>query len=366
MGDGRRSVARFVQHFRLFVFLGVYEDFYVLEFLTNRSPSSIAWIGSFQLMMPFALGIVSGKLFDSGYFHAVQILGGALFTFSIFMLSLAKPAHYYQIFLSQGVGMGLGAGLTFVPSVSITSHHFAKRRSLATGVVMSGSSAGATVFPIMLNHLIPKIGFASAVRGSGYVVLACLVLGNLMMRTRPRAARGVPDIKSFFKDGAYLWTILGTLLSTSGIFLPVIYIQLYAVQHSVGSDIAFYSIAIMNGAGGFGRIFGNYFADFYGPFALQTACTFATAATIWAVLGIHSTGTLAVVSTLYGMFSGAWLGLSISLLASLARNPDEVGARTGIALALGSFGCLGSAPIQGALLTREFSGFVPSRSPLPS
>lgn len=70
----------------------------MLEFLTNHTPSSIAygtifptqsnanfldrWIGSFQLMMPFALGILSGKLFDGGYFHAVEIVGGALFTFS--------------------------------------------------------------------------------------------------------------------------------------------------------------------------------------------------------------------------------------------------------------------------------------------
>ncbi|KAJ7481014.1 MFS general substrate transporter [Mycena galericulata] len=333
---------------------GVYEDFYVLEFLTNCSPSSIAWIGSFQLMMPFALGIVSGKFFDRGYFHVLEIAGGVLFTFSLFMLSLSKPAHYYQVFLSQGVGMGLGAGLTFVPSVTITSHHFSKRRSLATGVVMSGSSAGATVFPIMLNHLIPKIGFASAVQASGYVVLSTLVVGNLMMRTRPRAARGTPDIKSFFTDGAYLWAIAGGLSATFGIYLPVIYIQLFAVQHSVGSNIAFYSIAIMNGAGAFGRIAGNYFADKYSPFKLQIISTLCTAGTIWAVLGIHDTRTLALVSTLYGMFSGAWLSHALVVLASLARNSDEIGARTGIALALASFGSLGAAPIQGALLTRDF------------
>lgn len=33
-------------------------------------------------MMPFALGIVSGKLFDNGHFHTVQITGGIIFTFS--------------------------------------------------------------------------------------------------------------------------------------------------------------------------------------------------------------------------------------------------------------------------------------------
>ncbi|KAJ7841849.1 MFS general substrate transporter [Mycena leptocephala] len=298
---------------------GVYEDFYVLQFLTNHTPSSIAWIGSFQLMMPFALGIVSGKLFDGGYFHAVEIAGGALFSFSVFMLSLAKSSH-------QGVGMGLGAGLTFVPSVTITSYHFSKRRSLATGVVMSGSSAGATIFPIMLKSVfIPRPGCQE------FLYRRCLPLGHPWVHETQWPKR---------------------LVRKGGHFLS------FLVQHSVGSSIAFYSfrcgIAIMNGAGAFGRIAANYLADMYGPFNLQVMCTLVTACTIWAVLGVHTTGTLVLVSTLYGIFSGAWLALSIAVLASLARNPDEVGARTGIALALGSFGCLGSAPIQGALLTRKF------------
>ncbi|KAF7362876.1 MFS general substrate transporter [Mycena venus] len=64
---------------------GVYEDFYVVEFLTNHTASSIAWIGSFQLMAPFLLGVVAGKLFDNGHFHAIQIFGGATFIFSQFI-----------------------------------------------------------------------------------------------------------------------------------------------------------------------------------------------------------------------------------------------------------------------------------------
>ncbi|KAJ7160288.1 MFS general substrate transporter [Mycena filopes] len=277
---------------------GVYENFYALRYLTNHSPSSIAWIGSIQLMLPFALGIVSGKLFDNGHFHLLEISGSIIFTFSLFMLSLAKPFQYYQASYAQGLGMGIGLGLTFVPTVSITAHHFAKRRSLATGIVMSGSSVGGTIFPIF---------------------------------------------------------ICSALLSTTGVYLPVIYMQLFSVQHSVGNNLAFYSLAIMNGTGGVGRIAATYLADLYGsPFELQAACTLVTAATIWAVLGVHNSATLVLVSVLYGIFSGAWLALSIACLASLARHPDEVGARTGIALALGSFGSLGSAPIQGALLTRSF------------
>ncbi|KAJ7829982.1 hypothetical protein B0H14DRAFT_3465165 [Mycena olivaceomarginata] len=113
-------------------------------------------------------------------------------------------------------------------------------------------------------------------------------------------------------------------------------------------------IPIMNGSGAFGRVAGTCLAGLYGPFDLQVGCTLVTAATIWAVLGVNTCAALVLVSVLYGIFSSAWLALSIDCLAFLARNPNEVGARTGIALALGSFGALGSAPIQGALLTRDF------------
>ncbi|KAJ7876812.1 MFS general substrate transporter [Mycena leptocephala] len=334
---------------------GVYEDFYVLEYLTNHTPSSIAWIGSFQLMMPFALGVVSGKLFDSGYFHLVEIFGGVVFTISLFMLSLAKPFQYYQIFLSQGVGMGIGLGLTFIPTLANTTRFFNKRRGLASGVALSGSALGATVFPIMLNHLLPTIGFARAVRATGYVVIGCLIAGNALMRTRSSPfKRSTPDIKSFFTDYAYLWATLGLLLSSVGFYFPVIYIQLLAVQHSVGSNLAFYSIAILNISSAFGRISGNYLADVYGPFNVQIPYTLFTGATIWAMLGVHDAGSLVAISILYGFFSGAWLALAFVCMSSLARSPDEVGARTGLALALSSVGSLASAPIQGALLTSSY------------
>ena len=39
-----------------------------------------SWIGSFQFMMPFFIGLVAGKLHDNGYFHHLEITGAILFT----------------------------------------------------------------------------------------------------------------------------------------------------------------------------------------------------------------------------------------------------------------------------------------------
>ena len=54
------------------------------------------------------------------------------------MLSLAKPHQYYQIMLTQGLGMGLGGGTLFLPSLSIPSHYFRRRRAVAMGLVVAG------------------------------------------------------------------------------------------------------------------------------------------------------------------------------------------------------------------------------------
>jgi len=56
----------------------------------------------------------------------------------LFSLSLVPPHSYYQNFLAQGVGMGIGMGLMFLPALTITSHYFQKRRSIAMGCVIAG------------------------------------------------------------------------------------------------------------------------------------------------------------------------------------------------------------------------------------
>ncbi|KAK1218845.1 hypothetical protein PQX77_018461 [Marasmius sp. AFHP31] len=341
---------------------GVYEDYYTRVYLTNHTPSSIAWIGSFQLMMPFALGVVSGKLFDEGHFHIVQVVGGLLFAFSLFMLSLAQPGKYYQIFLSQGLGMGIGLGLIFVPSVGIMVHHFKKRKGLASGVALSGASVGSIIFPIMLNNLIPSVGFAQAVRATAYIVLGTLIIGNCLMRTRlpPRRKRRnqtpPPDIRSFLKDPPYMFAVLGALIASLGFYFPVIYLQLYSVTHSVDRNLAFYSLAILNGASAIGRVLGNYLADIYGAFNIQVPCTVAIGALVWAVLGVNDSGSLIAVSILYGIFSGAWLALAFACFSSLSSGPEEVGARTGLGLALSSVGSLADS-IFGFRLIRELGVF---------
>lgn len=77
----------------------VLEDYYTRVFLRGDSPSRIScvlmlaendivltipsafrWMGSAQLAIPFAVGIIVGKLFDAGHIRSVMIFGSVLFT----------------------------------------------------------------------------------------------------------------------------------------------------------------------------------------------------------------------------------------------------------------------------------------------
>lgn len=196
---------------------GVFQDYYTRAFLNEYTPSTISWIGSTQLFLDFAVGLPAGKLHDAGYFRAAMMSGSLLYIFSFFMLSLAKPQHYYQVFLPQAVGMGIGMGLVIVPAISLPSQYFRRRRSLVMGLVYAGSSLGGVIFPIMLNHLINSgLGFAWGVRIVAFMVMGLLIVANVIARpnyppTAP-SVHGEKTIWSFFSDIPYMIAIAGCII----------------------------------------------------------------------------------------------------------------------------------------------------------
>ena len=118
--------------------------------------------------------------------------------------------------MAQAIGMGIGVGMTFLPSLSIISQHFKAYRALAIGIAASGASAGGIVFPIMLNRMFqnPYMGFTAGVRISGAFIAVMLLGANVIMRTNCALNANKPTLtwsqfKTITCNGAYLWSILG-------------------------------------------------------------------------------------------------------------------------------------------------------------
>ncbi|KAF7419342.1 hypothetical protein PC9H_001929 [Pleurotus ostreatus] len=335
---------------------GVYQDTYTRSH--TASASNVSWIGSTQLFFLHAMGLVAGKLLDMGYFRYTNVVGSVIFVFSLFMVSLAHPDKYYQVYLSQGVGLGIGAGLLYVPALAVQAHHWRKRRAFAMGVVVTGSSIGGIVFPIMLNQLLQSsVSFGWSVRATAFLVLGLLVLANVLMSDNPSIKEETqkPSVVSILTDLPYMLANFGVFLIDWGIFFPYFYLQLFAVLHGVDANVAFYSLAIMNAAAIPGRIIPGILADYYGPFNIIVPSIAINATLIFALFGVKTDAGTIVFAILFGFSSGSFLTLCGPCLAALARRPDEVGIRFGIAFFIAAFGAFTGTPINGAILGSTFA-----------
>ncbi|KAF7329682.1 MFS general substrate transporter [Mycena kentingensis (nom. inval.)] len=330
---------------------GVLEDHYTRIFLDHSSASDVSWIGSTQLFLDFGLGLPAGKLFDDGHYRLLMTSGTAIFVFSFFMLSVCRPNQYYQVFLSQGVGMGIGMGLLFVPAVSLPSHYFRAKRSLAMGLVFAGSSLGGVVFPVVLNHLINgPVGFAWGIRAVSFITFALLVVGNLLTKPRlPTKKQRAPEdnmvMKAILTDGPYWLSVCGSALVLWGIFFPYFYLQLYAVLHGVDKNVAFYTITVLNSASILARTLPNFVADKFGPLNVAIPMTTISGSLVFAMLRLDSVASLFTFAAFYGFMS-----LLAPIMSSFAFTVNEIGSRIGISMFVLAFPLLTGAPITGALL----------------
>ncbi|KAJ7118025.1 major facilitator superfamily domain-containing protein [Mycena crocata] len=332
---------------------GVYQDYYTRYSLSNYTPSDISWIGSFQLFMQYAPGIIVGRAFDAGYFHHMIALGSLLQVASIFMISLTQRHQYYQVFLAQAVASGIGQSLLFLPSLSIIGHHFKRNRAFATGVGVSGASLGGVIWPIVLNQLSSRTSFENAVRATGTLSGVLLLTANLVMKTKPRPMGTValkPKLKVILTDWAFMSSIVGAFVVGLGLFFPYFYLQLYAVDRGITENFAFYALAIMNAGSVGGRILPNFIADRVGPYNMLIPCLAISSALIFSIFGLKTVAGVVIFAVLYGFWSGSYISLIPTLIVQSASHCGEHGTRMGVAFSLVATSMLIGTPISGALL----------------
>jgi MCP family monocarboxylic acid transporter-like MFS transporter 10 len=84
--------------------------------------------------------------------------------FALMLLSFVQAGQFWSVFLIQGMLLGFTIAFGIQPAITVVGQHFNARRSLAMGVVSTGAALGGIGFPLMLEKLVPAVGFANAVR----------------------------------------------------------------------------------------------------------------------------------------------------------------------------------------------------------
>ncbi|KAF6816523.1 MFS monocarboxylate [Colletotrichum sojae] len=336
---------------------GAYQAYYQTDKLASVSPSTISWIGTTQVFLLGFTGIVAGPLYDGGYIRSLLSVGAFLVVFGFFMLSLA--AEYVHIILSQGICIGVGTGLLYVPGVSIVSNAFTTKRPIATGIAATGSAVGGVVFPILFRHLEPRMGFPWVNRIFGFLVLATSVLALLLLRPDPPAHRHRPRRRcdlldaSALSDVPYLFLCAGLFFVELGYWIPPFTVAPYA-QLSLGksADFAFYLLAYMNAGSLAGRILPALVAQVrtIGPVWVLVVGCLSLGALILGWIGIWDATGITVWGVMVGFMSGIAVALPNAVVPRLVPLANVVGARTGMMWSFVAFAALIGAPIAGMLV----------------
>lgn len=332
---------------------GAFQAFYLRDLLANESTSAISWIGSVQGFMVVFLGAFAGPLFDIGYMRPMILTGSALTVFGVMMTSISTK--FYQTFLAQGICIGLGAGITYVPTLALIAKYFTTKRPIAIGIAALGSSVGGVAYPIMFRRLEPRIGFGWTVRCLGFctfftAVLICAILCR-HKGGKANKARALLD-GSALRESPFVSWALALFFMYASYYVPLFFIVSYA-RWSLGTseDFAFYMLAVVNGGSAIGRTVPYMLGQRVKPIYTLVFSAVVGALLIFAWIAIHDRAGFVVWCVLWGIIAGIQVTAPTSIMAHPVLSPslDVIGTRMGMGWGAGAIGTVIGAPIAGAL-----------------
>ncbi len=207
---------------------GVYQLYY--KDTLGLPESQVSWIGSLQIFLTFGMCTFSGRLADAGYVRSTLAGGAFLVIFGTFMTSLGT--QYWHFLLSQGICIGLGLGIMFMPPLAVTSSYFKNRRTLALSCAATGTGFGSVVFPSIIQYLIPRIGFPWAVRCSGFVALLCATTALLIIRPKLKPRKSGPMVEwSAFTEIPYLVYSIAAFMFFWAMYFGFFYVSAHSHSH---------------------------------------------------------------------------------------------------------------------------------------
>ncbi|KAL6156303.1 hypothetical protein ACJQWK_09616 [Exserohilum turcicum] len=344
--------------FGFFTSFGVYQTYY--QNTLGIEPSTISWIGSIQVFLLFFLGTFTGRATDAGLFRPVYIAGACFQLVGIF--TLAESKKVWQLFLSQGVCLGIANGLQFCPSMALVSTYFVKRRAFALGFTALGACIGGVIFPVIVQQCLPRLGFPWTIRIIGFIMLFVNVITIALYRTRlpPRKAGALVDWASF-TELPYTLYCSAAFFCFWGLYFAFFYIGSYARNTLGASYQQSINLLLVQVCMGFiFRILPTYYADKIGGLNVLTPFAFICGIMMFAWIGIKSIGTLYVFAVIYGSGSAVIQALWPAVIGNLSRERDlkKAGVRMGMAFTVVSVSSLTGPPLAGALIQMNHGSYT--------
>ena len=282
--------------------------------LAGHSQAAIGWLFGMYSFLLFFGGLQIGPVFDAKGPKWLLLAGSILTLTSMIILGFCHT--YWHFMVVYSVMGGIGCSLVFTPAMASCGHFFFRRRGRATGLVSTGGSLGGIVFPLMLQKLLPQIGFAWATRAVALICLVMLSIGCLLVHSRLPKKKAtkeniLPDFR-IFAEPLFALTCAGIFFIEFGMFVPIAYISSYALDHGINQALAYQLLAILNVGSFFGRWIPGFIADYTGRFNTMIATillSLVSTACFWLLAG-DSIAMIVLFALLFGFSSGSNISLT--------------------------------------------------------
>lgn len=226
----------------------------------------------------------------------------------------------------------------------------------------------------MFDRITRASGFPWAIRGMGFVALACALisfpalLSGSAVLARPRKARRLFD-RTALHDRLFILFTISTFFNFLGYIVPYFYIPTYAREHLGSTDsIALYMLVMSLAGTFFGRLASGLVAHWLGSvvtwglcclgsgilalcwISIETERAFIAFSIMWGEYARCWSWEIDVWLTLIGFLSAALVTLPSAAFASICPDLRILGTRVGMSWGVSSIASLIGSPIAGALL----------------
>lgn len=355
----------------------------------KKGKSTTAWVGSTVL----GVGLITSPLCSAcvhnfgarpvTIFSGVMVAGGL-------MLSAFASNIIFLIF-SYGILVGLGCGLVYAATLTITCQYFDKRRGLALGIITTGTSVGGFMYASIQNklieqygldgcllivgalalNLIPCAGPMRPLKCPGYYIkqkaaLKCtdVPLYDKELETEPSVehrtlvyivkkhlkphAQYMYDMRECLREPLFVALCVSIFLYSLGVIPPILFIEDMAQSEGLLEHVTpIPLISIASAATGVGKLVLGILADvrWVNSLHLYAMTVAAMGVALLLVPMWKSYAGLQVLSAAIGFFSGNW---SItSYITTRLVGIERLGQAHGILMCFGGFGIILGPPVVG-------------------
>ena len=341
------------------------------EFDASRGDVSLVF--AITGFLYFTLGAVSGTVADRIGPRRVTLAGVGLMTVGLLLASQAQSL--WQVYLTYSIGVGVGVGLIYVPTVGAVQRWFSLRRGMASGIAVSGIGVGTLIMPPLAAALIDLTSwrwayFALAVAALAAGSVAALFLehsparrglqpdGVIVSATAIAAAPTGLDTRAAIRTRTFAFLYASGFSTAIGLFIPFAHLVPYGKDHGLSGFAGAWLVGLIGLGSSVGRLALGGMADRLGRRrSLMGSYAGMGIALLW-WLAATDFWSLAIFAVAFGLAYGGFVALLPALTSDYfgARN---AGGIIGILYSSAGFGTLIGPVLAGAIYDARGSYTLP-------